>query len=90
MADLFPSTSPFCQTQALITGDDKHPAATHLRLVPPVREDRSGTDLQARFENCEGRGFWVTLVTFPEAAREVRIPPPFPDLFPLPEGFGRW
>lgn len=67
--------SAFTMTQIAIAGDEKHPAATELRLVSPgVRETIGGTDLQARFENKDGKGYWVTLLTIPE-----RVMPPFPD-----------
>ena len=79
---------PFEVARLAIAGDEKHPGAVELRLVPPREGEspRAGTDLQGRFENNTG-SYWLTLVTFPESPGFRSWVPPGP--FGL-RGEGEW
>jgi hypothetical protein len=56
--------SPFTVAQIAIE------EALTLRFVPPENAgDNSGSDIQGRFLNRHGAGYWLTLCTFPESPR---------------------
>lgn len=64
--------------------------AKGLRLSPPQRGEKrdAGTDLQARFVNWVGAGYWLTVVTFPESPGFRSWVRPEPQMPPFPGGFG--
>lgn len=76
---MIPPLSPFSTAQQAILN------AAELRFVPPEGPwDKSGSDVQGRYENRDGKSFWITLCTFPEAP-SILAPLNLPELFKKPD-----